>query len=71
MEDRNDLTTVNAGNDMYIYYCSPVDQGNATFNVGGWIGSFMDLGIHIIDGTEYYVYRSDQKGLGETTFQIY
>ena len=67
--------TVNADTNQYIYYCYPSSWGTSTFSVGGFVGGFELLGIidfTNIKGntTSYYVYRSSNHSLGNTTVTV-
>lgn len=70
--------TVNAGINQYIYYCLPASMGTCNFSVGGWEGGFFlvdtikftnETGNTDAD-TNYYIYRSDEHGLGETSVSV-
>lgn len=71
--------TVNAKDGEYIWYCLPVRSpfGKCTFKVGGFEGGFTL--VDTIDFTnnaenkyteKYYIYRSDESGLGSTTVGV-
>jgi hypothetical protein len=71
--------TVNAANGEYIWYCLPVRSpfGKCTFKVGGFEGGFTL--VDTIDFTndaenkyteKYYIYCSDESGLGSTTVEV-
>jgi hypothetical protein len=67
--------TVNAGTNEYIYYSYPSRLGTATFTVGGFEGGFslISTQTHINSlgfSESYYVYRSDNTGLGNTTVVV-
>ena len=69
--------TVNAGAGEYIYYCCPVRSpyGAATFKVNGFDGGFEDGQIvSVVNNSNYaenyYVYRSTNPNLGETTVVV-
>lgn len=67
--------TVNAGTGQYIYYCVPKRFGTCEFSVGGFSGGF-----ELADTTsftnvsgyteDYYVYKSVNAGLGNTTVNV-
>lgn len=67
--------TVTADGDAYIYYCLPVRLGTCVFSYGANEG-----GVTLVDtvaftnasGYEenYYIYRSDESGLGNTTLGV-
>lgn len=64
--------TINANENEYIYYCYPMSWGVATFSVGGFAGGF-----ELVDNisftnnqghtSTYYVYRSTNHSLGNTS----
>lgn len=67
--------SVNAGTGKYIYYCLPTSMGARKFSVGGFVGGF-EL-VATIDFTNksnhtesYYIYRSEQHSLGDTTVLV-
>lgn len=65
----------NAGAGQYIYYCLPVRMGERSFKVGGFDGGFSlvrTIGFKNASGyTEsYYIYRSDNASLGQTSVTI-
>jgi hypothetical protein len=67
--------TVNADTNQYIYYCYPSSWGTSTFSVGGFVGGFELLGtidFTNVKGntTSYYVYRSSNHSLGNTTVTV-
>lgn len=67
--------TVTAAATYYIIYALPVRLGTVTFTVGGFTGGFQSpetVSITNPSGfTEnYYVYRSDNTGLGSTTLVV-
>lgn len=67
--------TVNAGSGQYIWYASPTRFGSCSFNVGGFDGGFTLAATfsHTNDSgyeENYYVYRSDNANLGNTTVKI-
>lgn len=71
--------TANAGANQYIWYCLPVRSpfGKCTFKVGGFEGGFALATAEPIEFenasgyTEaYYVYRSDESNLGNTTVGV-
>lgn len=67
--------TVNAGAGQYIFYCVPKRFGTCSFTVGGFDGGF-DLAatVSFTNGSgyteDYYVYRSTNAGLGNTTVGV-
>lgn len=67
--------TVNATDGQYVWYCLPIRLGSCKFTVGGFEGGF-DL-VATTDFTNasgytesYYVYRSTNAGLGNTTVGV-
>lgn len=71
------LTSINVTADEgeYIYYCVPTRFGTCSFTVGGFTGGFALLDtISFTNASgyteDYYVYRSDNAGLGATTVTI-
>ena len=67
--------TVDAGSNQYIYYCLPVRMGKCSFTVGGFTGGFSLIDTIPFTNPigyeeEYYIYRSDNTGLGETTVYV-
>lgn len=70
--------TVTAGANQYIYFCYPDSFGDPTFFSGGLPGGFEadpntpTLNITNANGVTllYRVYRSENTGLGETTFTV-
>lgn len=67
--------TVTAGEGQYIFYCLPTRYGKCTFTVGGFTGGF-DLVTTVPFTNEsgytenYYVYKSVNANLGNTTVSI-
>ena len=64
--------TVNATDGQYIYYAVPKRFGTVSFNVGGFDGGFTLLAtVQYTNPSgyaeDYYVYKSDNAGLGNTT----
>lgn len=70
------LTTITANADLlsYIYVCIPYSYGEASFKVGGFEGGFklIDDGFvfNKYKDIRYRIYRSDNRGLGDTTVTI-
>ena len=67
--------TVTAGTNQYIYYSYPSRLGTATFTVGGFEGGFRLISTESHTNSlgfieNYYVYRSDNTGLGNTTVVV-
>ena len=67
--------TVTANEGQYIYYCQPTRMGECSFKVGGFDGGFTSFGtIEVRNGSgykeDYYVYRSDNTNLGQTTVTV-
>lgn len=64
--------TVNASSSEYIYYCVPVRLGECTFNVNGFDGGFDNVTTISFTNDfgyveDYYIYKSAQANLGNTT----
>lgn len=67
--------SANAASGQYIYYCLPKRMGTCAFNVGGFDGGFSLVDtISFTNASgyteEYYVYRSDNAGLGQTAVAV-
>lgn len=67
--------TVNAGSGKYIWYAVPTSFGACSFNVGGFDGGFEPATTishtNASGYTEnYYVYRSTNANLGNTTVKV-
>lgn len=67
--------TVNAAAGQYIYYCVPTRYGTCSFSVGGFTGGFSLAATTAFTNAsgyteEYYVYKSDNAGLGSTTVTV-
>lgn len=67
--------TVNAGEGQYIYYCLPTRYGACTFTVGGFEGGFELMATMNFENASgykenYYIYRSTNAGLGNTTVGV-
>ena len=72
---RGKTFTVFCGEGLYIYYCYPMSWGVATFSVGGFVGGFELVGTVAFtnskgDTSDYYVYRSTNHSLGDTTVTV-
>lgn len=72
---RGKTFTVFCGEGLYIYYCYPMSWGAATFSVGGFVGGFELVGTVAFtnskgDTSDYYVYRSTNHTLGDTTVTV-
>jgi hypothetical protein len=74
-DTRKRTITADAAAGQHIWYAVPVRLGACTFKVGGFAGGF-DL-VATVDFTNiygytepYYIYRSSQTGLGETTVEV-
>lgn len=73
--EKNRTINVNAENDNYIVYALPKRLGNVVFRVNGFTGGFetpIEMNITNNSGyTEtYYVYKSTNANLGNTTIEI-
>lgn len=67
--------TVTAGVGQYIFYCLPKRMGTCKFNIGGFDGGFeLAATIPFTNASgyteEYYIYKSAEHGLGETTVGV-
>ena len=67
--------SVNAGAGQYIYYCLPKRFGACTFTVGGFTGGFtladtIKFTNASVYTEDYYIYRSNNAGLGSTKVTI-
>lgn len=67
--------SVNAGDGQYIYYCLPKRFGTCSFTVGGFSGGFSLVETIQFENAsgyteDYYIYKSDNAGLGSTKVTI-
>jgi len=67
--------TANATAGKYIWYCLPKRYGTCTFTVGGFTGGFTLVDTVSFTNAsgyteDYYVYKSDNAGLGSTTVTV-
>ena len=67
--------SANAASGQYIYYCLPKRMGTCAFKVGGFDGGFsLVKTISFTNASgyteEYYIYRSDNAGLGQTAVTV-
>lgn len=67
--------TVDAADNQYIYYCVPKRFGTCNFSVGVWEGGFrLEATIPFTNSQgyteDYYIYRSDEHGLGDTSVSV-
>ena len=67
--------TANAQAGEYIYYCLPVSMGACTFKVGGFDGGFSLVATIEFENAHgytenYYIYKSDNAGLGNTSVAV-
>lgn len=72
---RKRTVTVTAAEGEHIWYAVPARLGACTFKVGGFEGGFVMVTdfdfTNALGYTEsYYVYRSNQNGLGETAVEV-
>lgn len=65
----DNVYTVNAGANEYIYVMIP-NGSNTVLGVSSIIGGFKLLGTQEIFSNLYYIFKSAQPGLGETTVEI-
>lgn len=73
--DRKREITVTAGEGQYIVYAVPIRLGQCIFYAGGFEGGFEDPELQtLVNGNgyaeQYYVYRSTNTNLGETTVEV-
>lgn len=73
--DRKRTFTVDAKDDQYIYFCSPVAYGECTFTMDGFVGGFelakmMDVTNASGHLETYYIYKSEQPNLGKCTVAV-
>lgn len=66
---------VTAGDGQYIYYCLPTRLGTCKFTVGGFTGGFTLIDTIAFTNASgytenYYIYRSDNAGLGATAVGV-
>ena len=64
-----------AGGNEYIYYCLPKRMGTCSFKVGGFDGGFTLVDTIAFTNAfgyteDYFIYRSDNTGLGATTVTV-
>lgn len=64
-----------AGEGEYLYYCLPVRLGTCVFSFGANEGGVSLVGTVLFENEsgyseEYYIYRSDESGLGNTTLGV-
>lgn len=69
---RNKTFTLNAGAGQYIFYAIPARYGECGFNVGGFDGGFTKVSTFDFTNASgykesYYLYKSDNANLGNTT----
>lgn len=67
--------TANAQAGEYIYYCLPVSMGACSFKVGGFDGGFSLVDTVSFTNAHghtenYYIYKSDNAGLGSTSVTV-
>lgn len=67
--------TVTADGDKYIYYCLPVRLGKCVFSYGANEGGVTLVDTVLFENAsgykeDYYIYRSDESGLGNTTLGV-
>ncbi len=63
--------TVDASGENYMYYCSPTEYGVPIFRYGVLSGGFILVNENIeYNNTNYNIYKSEHKGLGETTIIV-
>ena len=67
--------TITAGSGQYIWYAVPTGLGQCSFNVGGFEGGFESPATVSVTNSagyteSYYVYRSTNPSLGQTTVVV-
>ena len=67
--------TITAGSEQYIYLYIPTDWKTPKFYVGGFEGGFSKMDKTLVRSVgngsiTYAIYKTEQKGLGETTVTI-
>lgn len=67
--------TVTADGEKYIYYCLPVRLGKCVFSYGANEGGVTLVDTVLFENAsgykeDYYIYRSDESGLGNTTLGV-
>ena len=67
--------SVNAGAGQYIYYLLPKRMGTCAYNVGGFDGGFSLIATAKLTNAsgyteDYYIYRSVNSSLGQTTVTV-
>ncbi|MBQ2408058.1 MAG: hypothetical protein II309_01380 [Bacilli bacterium] len=72
---RNNVVTVNSIGNQYIYYASPSKYGECIISVNGFVGGFTKVAtIQYVNPygykEDYYIYKSDNPNLGNTTMVI-
>ena len=74
LETKEKTFTVNAADNEYIYFAIPVSYGEAIAYVGGFEGGFeIPQQITVTNeynSTDYYLYRSTNPKLGNTTVVV-
>jgi hypothetical protein len=74
LETREKTFTVNALDNEYIYFAIPVSYGKAIISVNGFTNGFEDpqqiMVTNEYNSTNYYLYRSTNPNLGETTVVV-
>lgn len=72
--DKNQIVTMNAAANEFLYYCYPLIMGESNFAVNGFIGGMQVVGITTLQTPkgpmQYYVYQSDNAGLGAITLTV-
>ena len=66
----DNVFTVTANTNQYIYVMIP-NGSNSTIGVSSMIGGFRLLGTQVIFSNTYYIYKSAQTSLGETTIEVF
>jgi hypothetical protein len=69
--DKNTIFTVDAASDEFIYFASPQSFGSVELWIGGFLEVFTETSFEYTNQygvvTDYFIYKSENSGLGETT----
>ena len=69
--DKNTIFTVTAASDEFIYFASPQSFGSVELWINGFLEVFTETSFEYTNQygavEMYYIYKSENKGLGETT----
>ncbi len=75
MAPKNQTVAIDAGDEeKYLFYCYPVLLGQSNFEANGFVGGVSVVALVTVQSPagilQYYVYQSDNPGLGVTTLTI-